>query len=58
MESLPHYHKSGKTLLVDLSTTCRFCDESLPFYRKLVETNRRSGKNVNIVAVFKEDAIL
>jgi len=39
-----------KTLVLALSTTCHFCNESAPFYRRLIESVE--GKNVQLVAVF------
>lgn len=31
------WQQNGKTLLLAVSPTCRFCTESAPFYRRLVE---------------------
>lgn len=39
-----------KTLILALQTTCRFCNESASFYKRLVEGTK--DKNVKIVAVF------
>jgi thioredoxin-related protein len=39
-----------KTLILALSTTCHFCNESAPFYRRLIENVK--DKNVKLVAVF------
>jgi thiol-disulfide isomerase/thioredoxin len=39
-----------KTLVLALSTNCRFCDESAPFYKRLLEETK--GKNIRFVAVF------
>jgi thioredoxin-related protein len=39
-----------KTLILALSTTCRFCNESAPFYRRLIESVK--GRNVQLIAVF------
>jgi thioredoxin-related protein len=39
-----------KTLILALSTTCHFCNESAPFYRRLIESVK--GKNVKLIAVF------
>lgn len=57
LQKLPNFNNSNQTLLIALSTSCQFCDESVPFYRRLAENNFRSGKKVNLVAVFKEDKI-
>lgn len=39
-----------KTVLLALQTTCHFCNESAPFYKKLIE--QAKGKNIKFVAVF------
>lgn len=41
-----------KTIVLALQTTCRFCNESTPFYKRLVESVR--DKNIKIVAVFPQ----
>ncbi|MBX3289951.1 MAG: hypothetical protein KF855_11470 [Acidobacteria bacterium] len=46
--------KKEKTLVMVLSTTCRYCTASLPFYKDLVEKNGENG-SVNMVAVFPEE---
>ena len=44
---------SDRTIVIFLSTQCRYCIASVPFYKKLAETQGRSrGKNVSVVAVF------
>lgn len=42
-----------KTLVLYLATTCRFCDESSPFYKRLVE-KYSDGKNVKLIAVLPQ----
>lgn len=42
--------KQSKTLIFALQTGCRFCNESAPFYKRLIETVK--DKNVKLVAVF------
>ncbi|HEX8567442.1 MAG TPA: hypothetical protein VF648_17520, partial [Pyrinomonadaceae bacterium] len=47
-----------KTLVLALSTSCHFCNESAPFYRRLLEETK--GKNIRFIAVFStktEDSI-
>jgi hypothetical protein len=44
---------NGKTLVLALSTSCRFCTESAPFYQRVVE-QRAKNQNVRLVAVFPE----
>jgi len=44
------WSKSDKVLLLVLSTTCRYCTESTPFYQKLIE--RKAGRDdVRLIAV-------
>ncbi len=40
----------SKTLILALQTGCHFCNESAPFYKRLIETIK--DKDVKIVAVF------
>ena len=40
----------SKTLILALQTGCHFCNESVPFYKRLIETVK--GKNIKLVAVF------
>ncbi|HMG72315.1 MAG TPA: hypothetical protein VK582_02350 [Pyrinomonadaceae bacterium] len=40
----------SKTLILALQTGCHFCNESAPFYKRLIETVK--DKNVRLVAVF------
>jgi Thioredoxin-like domain len=42
--------KSGRTLLLALSTTCRFCTESAPFYQKI----SNNDDDTRLVAVFPQ----
>lgn len=39
-----------KTLVLALQTGCRFCNESAPFYKRIVETIK--DKNIKLVAAF------
>lgn len=39
-----------KTLILVLDARCRFCKESAPFYKRIVENNKNN--NVKIIAVF------
>ena len=47
------WKNNKKTLVLYLSTTCRFCDESSPFYKRLVE-KYTDDKNIKIVAVMPQ----
>jgi len=42
------FTRNGKTLLIAVSSTCHFCEESQPFYRQLANT---PGVTANLVAV-------
>lgn len=44
---------SKKTLVMYLSTTCHFCDESSPFYKRLLEKYTNS-KDVRFIAVLPQ----
>jgi thioredoxin-related protein len=39
-----------KTLILALSRTCHFCNESAPFYKRLIESVK--DRNVKLIAVF------
>lgn len=41
-----------KTIVLALQTTCHFCTESAPFYKRLVEYAK--DKNIKIIAVFPQ----
>lgn len=45
--------KNERTLLLVLSTTCRFCTESSPFYQRLAREKARKG-GVGLVAVLPQ----
>jgi thioredoxin-related protein len=57
LEKLPNFNNSKKTLIVGLSTSCHFCNESVPFYKKLAKTVNLRKNKINLVAVFREDKI-
>jgi hypothetical protein len=42
------------TLLLALSTKCRFCDQSIPFYQKLVSLRREKGVCFQTAGAFRE----
>lgn len=46
-----NWSKSNQTLLLALSTTCRFCTESAPFYQQL---EQKKSKDVQVIAVFPQ----
>jgi len=45
--------KNNKTLLLVLSETCKFCDDSAPFYKRMVK-QFSSGQQVQFLAVFPQ----
>ncbi|MGI8542329.1 MAG: peroxiredoxin family protein [Aridibacter sp.] len=49
-----NWNKSEKTLVMALSTNCRYCSESTPFYQKLVE-QKAENENVRLVVVTPQD---
>jgi len=49
------WNGSDKTVVLALSTQCRFCTESAPFYRVLAEAGK--AKNVRVVALFPQTQI-
>jgi thioredoxin-related protein len=44
---------SNKTLIMVLSTTCRFCTASMPFYQKLIQ-QKQGGEDLRIIAVLPQ----
>ena len=46
------YRTTRKTLVAVLSTKCNYCNESLPFYRRLLEMQQTAQQATRIVAVF------
>ena len=44
------WSRQPKTLVLALQASCRFCNESAPFYKRVIETVK--NKNVKLVAVF------
>lgn len=46
--------KNERTLLLALSTDCRFCTESAPFYQRLIQERTR-GTNLKLVAVLPQE---
>lgn len=45
-----NFSEKPRTVLLALQTTCRYCNESADFYKRLVEETK--GKNIKLVAVF------
>ena len=47
------WKNNKKTLVLYIATTCHFCNESSPFYKRLVE-KYSDGKNVKLIAVLPQ----
>jgi len=47
----------NQTLVVALSTTCHYCEESIPFYNRLTEIQHETNSPVAIFAVFPNSEI-
>jgi hypothetical protein len=43
------------TLVLALNTGCHYCEESVPFYQKLVSAQQPSGDDLGIIAVFPNE---
>jgi hypothetical protein len=48
--------KQHRTLLLVLNTGCHFCQDSVPFYQKLAEAQRPGENDLDMVAVFPNEA--
>lgn len=48
------FGKSDKNLILVLSTSCKYCTESIPFYQRLAERNA-AEKKLNMVAAFAQE---
>ena len=48
------YDKSSQTLVLAMSSKCEHCNESIPFFRQLLEANLEKSDGTRIVAVFPE----
>ena len=44
------------TLVLALNTGCHFCEQSVPFYQRLADTQESGGGELEIVAVFPNEA--
>ena len=56
-QMMPNFHSvnygpAARTLLLSLNARCEFCQESLPFYRRLIEEERKAPGKFSLVAVF------
>ena len=46
------YGEATQTMLLFLSTKCNYCQESLPFYKRLLDELHQGGPRTRMVAVF------
>lgn len=45
-----------RALVVAVSPTCHFCEESMPFYKRLVDERNQKGSNVKVIAAVPQEA--
>ena len=50
------YSKSAQTLIIALSSRCEHCNESVPFFRQVLQATLEGGDKTRIVDVFPETA--
>ena len=57
LPSLPAYDwkMHDRTLVLALRNGCHFCEESIPFYRKLAELEKSNQIDAHLIAVFPDD---
>src|SRR5713226_2069134 len=46
------YSAAPQTVVLAISTTCNYCKESLPFYKRLLGEQQTAGPRTRMVAVF------
>lgn len=44
-----------RAMVVALSPTCHFCNESMPFYKQLIDQRNQSGSPVKVIAAVPRD---
>jgi len=49
-----NFSNGATNLVLIVSSTCRFCTESMPFYRRVVESRNSSGARVQLVVLGQE----
>ncbi len=47
---------SDRTLFVMLQPNCGYCNESMPFYKRLIDQRNQKGSNVKVVAAVGQPA--
>jgi hypothetical protein len=60
LASLPGYdwHSHDRSLVLALRKGCHYCEDSMPFYRKLVGLAHSKQISANLLAVFPDDALV
>jgi hypothetical protein len=48
--------KYNRTLVLAMRVGCEFCEKSAPFYRRLLDLERKGEINAHIVAAFPDDS--
>jgi thioredoxin-related protein len=46
---------SDRAMVVALSPTCHFCNESMPFYKQLIDQRNQKGSGVKVIAAVPRD---
>ncbi len=49
------WNAHDRTLVLALKDGCRFCEESIPFCRKLAELEKSNQLDAHLIAVFPDD---
>lgn len=49
------FDATDRTLILALNTGCHFCEESIPFYKRLPTNRTRTGAGIQIVAIFPNE---
>ncbi len=53
--SVYDWNSHDRTLVLALKNGCHFCEESIPFYRKLLELEKSNQIDAHLIAVFPDD---
>lgn len=59
LQALPGYNWSSheRTLILALQKGCRYCENSMPFYRRLADLERQQQLRAHLVAIFPNDLL-
>jgi thioredoxin-related protein len=47
---------TDRALVVALQPGCHFCNESMPFYKKIIDERNKRGSNVKVIAAVGQEA--